>query len=129
MAGIDARTGRPIEGWPHVVQSVGFILTTRLGDRAMRRFFGSVTPALLGQLGNRPNLLRLQQSIAVALDLFEPRFGVLRVTLDTLDRAGRLEIHIEGEYRPRGHLGDPRPDGTRRIVLSRAPGGAGVVAQ
>lgn len=129
MAGIDARTGRPISGWPHVVQSVGIILTTRLGDRAMRRHVGSVAPAILGQLGNRQTLLRLQQSIAVALDLFEPRFGVLRVTPVKLERSGRLEIHIEGEYRPRGHLGDPRPEGTRRIVLSRPSGGTGVIAQ
>ena len=129
MAGIDARTGRLVAGWPHVVQSVGVLLTTRLGERNMRRHVGAVTAALLGQLGNRPNLVRLLQSIAVAIELFEPRFKVIRVVPVRLDRTGRVEVHIEGEYRPRGHLGDPRPDGTRRIVLTAADNGQGITAQ
>lgn len=127
MAGIDAATGRLLAGWPHVVQSVGIVLTTRLGDRVMRRWFGAVTAALLGQLVNRGNLLRLLQSIAVAIDLYEPRFKVLRVIPVRLERNGRVEIWIEGEYRPRGHLGDPRPEGTRRITL--ASGEQGITAQ
>ncbi len=126
MAGIDAATGRPLAGWSHVVQSVGILLTTRLGDRTMRRYVGAVTAQLLGQLVNRGNLLRLLQSIAVAIDLFEPRFKVLRVVPVRLERSGRVEIWIEGEYRPRGHLGDPRPEGTRRITL--AAGEQGITA-
>jgi phage baseplate assembly protein W len=129
MAGIDARTGQLITGWPHVVQSVGIILTTRLGDRAMRRHVGAVTAALLGQLVNRESMIRLLQSIAVALDLFEPRFRVRRVTPVRIERTGRVEIHIEGEYLPRGHLGDRRPEGTRRIVLASGERGQGVIVK
>lgn len=129
MAGIDAVTGRPLSGWPHVVQSVGILLTTRLGDRAMRRYVGSVTTALLGRNINRTNMLRLLQSIAVAIDLFEPRFGVLRVTPVALERSGHVSIVIEGEYRPRGHLGDPRPEGTRRITLGATGHDQGITVQ
>ncbi len=126
MPGIDAVTGRPLAGWPHVVQSIGIIISTRLGERCMRRWFGSVTMSMLGSLANRRNLLRLMQSIAVAIDLHEPRFHVLNVTPVELDRAGRFKIIIEGEYRPRGHLGDLRPEGTRRITL--LPSEQGIVA-
>ena len=126
MAGIDAVTGLPLAGWPHVVQSIGVIISTRLGDRNMRRWFGAVTLALLGRLANKRMLLRFMQSIAVAIDLHEPRFHVLRVTPVALERSGRIKIVIEGEYRPRGHLGDPRPEGTRRITL--LPDEQGIIA-
>jgi len=128
MAGIDAATGRPIAGWTHVVQSVGIILTTRFGDRVMRRYFGSVATQMLGKNINRQNMLRLLQSIAVAIDLFEPRFRVLAVTPTKLERDGRAAILIEGEYLPRGHLGDSRPEGTRRITLAAGDNGQGVTA-
>lgn len=126
MAGIDARTGRPLGGWSHVVQSVGILLTTRLGERQMRGYVGAVTASLLGSLVNRANLLRLLQSIAVAIELFEPRFKVSRIVPVRLERSGRVEIWIEGEYRPRGHLGDPRPEGTRRITLATGERGEGI---
>ncbi|MCW2319185.1 phage baseplate assembly protein W, partial [Rhodoblastus acidophilus] len=48
-AGIDKRTGRPLEGWPHVVQSLGTIFTTGFGARVMRRVFGSAVAGILGQ--------------------------------------------------------------------------------
>ncbi|WP_309628736.1 GPW/gp25 family protein [Brevundimonas sp.] len=126
MAGIDAWTGGPLSGWPHVVQSVGLLLTTRLGERQMRGYVGAVTAALLGRLVNKATLLRLLQSIVVAIELFEPRFKVSRVVPVRLERSGRVEIWIEGEYRPRGHLGDPRPEGTRRITLATGDQGQGI---
>jgi hypothetical protein len=118
MAGIDATTGRVLAGWPHVVQSIQILLTTRLGDRVMRRWVGAVTAAILGRLVNRQNMLRLLQSIAVAIELFEPRFRLISVTPTTIDRTGRVAIVLEGQYLPRGHLGDTRPEGTRRIQLT-----------
>jgi len=128
MAGIDARTGRMLTGWAHVVQSVGILITTRIGDRVMRRYVGSVATLLLGKLVNRPNMLRLMQSIVVAIDLFEPRFKVMSIRPTTLDRSGKVALVIEGEYRPRGHLGDPRPEGTRRITLASAGQDQGITA-
>lgn len=127
MAGIDARTGQLLEGWPHVVQSVGILITTMLGSRVMRRYVGSVATLMLGKLVNRRNMLRLMQSIAVAIDLFEPRFKVKSITPTTLDRTGKVSLVIEGEYRPRGHLGDPRPEGTRRITLASNGQDQGVI--
>lgn len=126
MAGIDARTGRPLGGWPHVVQSIGILLTTALGHRVMRRHVGSVTPQLLGRLLNGPTMLRLLQSIAIPIELFEPRFRVLRVRPISATREGRAEILIEGEYRPRGHLGDFTPEGTRRVTLALGGAGKGI---
>jgi phage baseplate assembly protein W len=33
MAGIDRATGRLLDGWPHVVQSIVVIITTTYGER------------------------------------------------------------------------------------------------
>lgn len=123
MAGVDRLTGRPLSGFAHVVQSIDVIFTTRVGERVMRRHFGSSAPILLGRLMTESVIMRFFHLIAVALELWEPRFKIAKVTPMRLSpeelRPGRFGFIIEGEYRPRGHLGDPTPEGKiRRIVVS-----------
>ncbi|MGQ3469575.1 GPW/gp25 family protein, partial [Xanthomonas campestris] len=48
MIGIDATTGRVVQGGPHLAQSIACILTTPVGTRGHRRGFGSPLPGLLG---------------------------------------------------------------------------------
>ncbi|WP_127076147.1 GPW/gp25 family protein [Rhodomicrobium lacus] len=122
MAGLDRVTGRPLDGFAHVVQSIDVIFTTRLGDRVMRRWFGAIGSALLGRLLVPKTILLFITTLATALDLWEPRFKVARIdtsgnTADAI-RLGQLALVIEGEYRPRGHLGDTRSEGLRRISLA-----------
>src|SRR5258708_23634359 len=110
--GIDRRTGKVLTGFDHVLQSVETIFTTMVGERVMRRQFGSSGAALLGRLMTAANVLRFFSLIAVALDLWEPRFRIVKVTVPpgvSIDdvRRGRLTLLIDGQYRPRGHLGDP----------------------
>lgn len=118
--GIDMRTGRPLSGWPHVAQSIEVILTTRIGDRVMRRVFGSLVPRLLGEPLSSPTIVRFFAAVIAAIDLWEPRFRVRAI--DVVDaapeslRGGRLALRIRGEYRPRGHLGDPTPDWQERSL-------------
>lgn len=112
MAGIDRRTLRVLDGWPHVVQSIEVILTTRIGARVMRRTFGSAVPGLLGRPLTPRTILRYATAIIVALELWEPRFRIRQVTFPTPSnnpdslRLGKLRIVMLGEYRPRAHLGD-----------------------
>jgi uncharacterized protein len=121
MAGIDRRTGRVLDGFAHVVQSIDVIFTTRLGERVMRRWFGAIGTAILGRLLVPRTILIFTTALTVALDLWEPRFKITRVIADgnTTDklRLGQLSLIIEGEYRPRGHLGDARSEGVRRVSL------------
>lgn len=110
--GIDRRTGKVLSGWPHVQQSLGVIFTTFFGERMMRRWFGSFVPKLLGQNMAPSTILRFWSAICVAVDLWEPRYRITRIVpLGNPDsmRAGDLGFRIDGEYRPRGHLGDATP--------------------
>ena len=47
--GLNAATGCVLLGWPHVVQSLQDIFTTRFGARIMREWYGSFVPNLLGR--------------------------------------------------------------------------------
>lgn len=119
MSGFDRQTGLPLSGFPHVVQSIHVIFTTRVGERVMRRWFGSGAPALLGRLMTPKVILLFITTLSVAIDLWEPRFKVARIAMGRNSaeslRSGVLSFVIEGEYRPRGHLGDRTSEGIRRI--------------
>lgn len=118
-SGVDRATGRALSGWPHVAQSLGVIFTTSFGTRVMRRWFGSLIPNMLGENLTPPTLLRFFTALYAALE-FEPRFALTRIRIlsaaDEL-RTGRLRLELEGQYRPRGHLGDFTVEGYRRIII------------
>lgn len=122
MAGMNRRTGRWLVGWEHVQQSLEVIFSTMIGSRIMRRSFGSAVPALLGRPINRATVLRFATAIILAVELWEPRFRIKRITFKRPQnnpenlRLGRLSMTITGEYRPRGHLGDPTPDDGERTI-------------
>src|SRR5690349_10388358 len=103
MAGIDRVTGRPLDGFAHVAQSILVIFSTLLGERIMRRHFGSSGPALLGRLLTAQNILRFFALVSLAIETWEPRFRIARVIPLTTSpediRLGRFTFAIEGEYR------------------------------
>lgn len=108
--GIDRRTGRIVSGWQHVEQSLEVIFATQFGERVMRRWFGSSVPELLGRTNlTNSAVLRFWTAVCVAIDLWEPRFRVTKITsFASTDkaRAGKIGFAIVGVYYPRGHLGD-----------------------
>ncbi len=130
MAGIDRDTGKRLAGWSHVVQSLVVLFTTYYGSRVMRRYFGSEVPPLLGRNMTPRTIMRFCYAIAVSCELWEPRFRVKTININKSDntverlREGRLRMAIHGEYRPRGHLGDPTPArGDYVIVVGAGAGG------
>lgn len=123
MAGIDARTGRVLSGWSHVLQSVAEIFATPPGVRPGRRWFGSLVPHLLGELAVKSSVLRFYTAIYVAVEMWEPRLRVEKIAFaGSADevRAGKGVFEIEVTYLPRGHLGDTTPAGRRTIAAERA---------
>lgn len=131
--GLDRRTGRVLTGFDHVVQSIEVILGTQIGERVMRRTFGSVVPRLLGENLVPPTVLRFFTAIIVAIELWEPRYAIVQIEIrpelnegEAL-RDGRLRLALVGEYRPRAHLGDPTPESVRTISVSA--GEAGLVLE
>lgn len=133
MAGLDRRTLKPLDGFAHVVQSIDVILATRIGSRVMRRHFGSSAVALLGRMLSADTIVQFFAVYALAIEIWEPRFRIVRViplatSVDDV-RLGRFAFATEGEYRPRGHLGDPTPEGLRRINYTQSSSGlAGAAA-
>lgn len=111
MAGIDRRTGKVIGNLASAYQGVEVVLTTRLGERVMRREFGAGVAELLGRLMTPALFVAFQTLIATAIDLWEPRFAVRRISVSGSPeqiRLGHSGFVIEADYRPRGHLGDMR---------------------
>lgn len=115
---IDAVSGVDIVAWPHVLQSIQQILTTRFGERVMREWFGSAVPNLLGENLTTTTVVAFFSAVSSAIEQWEPRFRVIRIIPESVGRDGRLRVQIEGEYRPRALLGDFTPEGARRVTIA-----------
>ena len=137
--GMDRRTGKLLQGWDHVEQSMEIIFETSFHERVLRRWVGSFVPRLLGEEIIYRIITRFWWAIAEALDLWEPNYRVKKVffmgnALDTnltpsqaalVDtvRAGHVIFRNEGVYRPRAHLGDMTPEQMRYFGAVSQGGG------
>jgi hypothetical protein len=119
--GVDRETGQIISGWPHLKQSLGVIFTTSFGERVMIEWFGSGVPYLLGENMVSSTFLAYFSAICAAISLWEPRFKVTQIAPVSIDRLGRAVFSIQGEYMPRGHLGDFTVADLRKIRTFGAP--------
>lgn len=116
MAGIRAADGQPLDGWGHVVQSIGKILTTPVNTRVMRREFGSEVPDLIDRPMTPRVILAVYAAVANALDRWEPRYRLTHVQVEETAPEGRLKLILVGTYYPRGHHGDFREEIPGRTV-------------
>lgn len=97
MKGMNAKTGRTLEGIDHLHQSVGKIVSTPLASCIKRRTFGSEVPDLIDAPGNGAVLTRLYAATAAALMRWEPRLTLTRVALSSESAAlGQMALDIEG---------------------------------
>lgn len=125
MAGTDHSTGRLLDGWPHVVQSVMIVMTTFFGERMLRRWFGSNVPKLLGRNMTVETVTVFFSMLIAALEVKElstglprePRFKITKIVPHSVDRLGTIKMTVTGVYMPRGHLGDTTVEDTRSIAL------------
>lgn len=130
-SGISRHTGRPVHGWEHVVLCLEAIFSTPFGARVMRRWIGSLIPAMLGENLVPETLLRFFTALYASL-VFEPRFllGQINILSDADElRAGRLRLELLGLYRPRAHLGDFTVEGPRSVVIAGASDNRPIVVE
>ncbi|MEO9902793.1 MULTISPECIES: GPW/gp25 family protein [Alphaproteobacteria] len=130
MAGIDRTTFKVIDNLSSTLQSVEVILSTRIASRVMRREFGGGTVELLGRAITPALLTAFVQLVGVAIDLWEPRLNVRRISLSgTIDevRAGKAGFVFEADYRPKGHLGDLTVERVLSFSYNFTTGGAAVL--
>ena len=95
MPGMDARTGRPLDGSAHLAQSIRDILVTPIGSRVMRRDYGSELYQLVDQPVHDGTVLRLFAATAKALRRWEPRVRIERVVAAAPEN-GHLAISVYG---------------------------------
>lgn len=123
MIGMDARTGKRLDGDAHLRQSIGDILSTLIGTRVGRREYGSLLLELIDQPANAALRIRLYAAVALALLRWEPRITLDRVGIRQLG-PGSFEVDIEGR-----RTGQPRPNlRTRLTVPVASQGGLSVYA-
>ena len=101
MRGMDAATGRPLDGAAHLRQSIRDVLTTPIGSRVMRRDYGSRLFDLVDHPVTAAFGTALVAATAEALDRWEPRYRLTRVRLAT-SAAGRVTLDLDGVHVPDG---------------------------
>ena len=116
---IDRDTGADIVGWPHVVQCMGDFFTTPFGERIMREWYGSLVPRLLGENMTDRTIVRFFSAIVTAIEQWEPRYRVTKVTPLRVGRDGGFAVRLEGQFRPRALLGDFTSEGPRHVTISQ----------
>ena len=79
--GMDRSTGRTVTGTDHLAQSVGDILTTRIGTRVERRAYGSTVPDYIDAPMTNVERTRCYGAAAMALLRWEPRLKLARIQL------------------------------------------------
>lgn len=101
MQGINANTGKILEGLDHLRQSIRDILTTPIGSRVMRRDYGSRLFELVDAPINRNTITDIYAATAEAILEWEKRIDLTRVQI-TGAEPGRIELTLYGNYLPDG---------------------------
>ena len=114
-------TGGTVEGWAHVVQSLGTLLATPVGTRVFRRDFGSGAQDLIDAPANDASIMAMYVAVAEAIDSWEPRFELTNVGWE-ITEDGVAELTLVGNYLPRGHLGDRTTISNGSVTMSLASG-------
>ncbi|WP_316207394.1 GPW/gp25 family protein [Bradyrhizobium sp. SZCCHNR3118] len=96
LVDIDRKTGEYVQGWPRIKQSIETILTTRIGTRLMRLWWGSNFINMQDKPGNEETLMTGMMAAISAINTYEPEFKVSRVSVDSFDSSGEITITVEG---------------------------------
>jgi phage baseplate assembly protein W len=106
MAGMNRHTGKALDGYDHLVQSIGDILSTPKLTRVMRRDYGGQATYLVDKPATEDTLLSFTIALGDAINKWEPRYRLRRVWFEQAGQDGVFLLNVEGIYYPRGHLGD-----------------------
>lgn len=88
-------TGGSIARHEHIAQSIGDILSTRIGTRVMRREYGALLPDLVDHPSNDVTRLRAYAAAVMALTRWEPRILVHRIQLQSATLQGEAVMDID----------------------------------
>lgn len=95
--GMNAATGKPLEGTDHIRQSISDIITTPIGTRIMRRHYGSLVPELIDRPMNDALLMQIYAATIIAVTHWEPRISLTRAHSNlNPQQPGAVVIELEG---------------------------------
>lgn len=97
MAGMDAKTGRRLEGGRHLAQSIGMIASVRPGSNSvpLLRSFGSENMDMIDRPVNGSFAVDTYFAVAESIRKWEDRLRLERVQLSQ-PQPGRVALYIEG---------------------------------
>lgn len=128
--GLNRRTGEVLTGWDHCVQSISFIIRTRIGigSLIMLRAFGSLVPELQDDNATPATIMRLYAAIAAALKAWEPGFRLTKIQMTRHGPDGVFAFILEGRFYPMGQVGDYSVFEAKRAVIAANDNGLKVLA-
>ena len=96
---MNAQTGRSMDLFAHVRQSIADILFTRIGSRVQREPYGSIIPELIDSpMRGEVLAMIITSGVYMALATYEPRINVTNVSVDlNAVASARLNLAIEYE--------------------------------
>ena len=97
MQGMSNKNGEYIDDLEQLKQSIVDILTTPIGSRVVCRDYGSVLFQLIDQPVNRELLPKIYAAVADAIDKWEPRFELEKVTINSI-KEGHITLSLIGKY-------------------------------
>ncbi|MDR1235563.1 MAG: GPW/gp25 family protein [Holosporaceae bacterium] len=97
MKGMSRTNGQYLDDLEHLKQSIIDILTTPIGNRVMRREYGSNLFYLVDKPVNREFLQLIYAAVAEALERWEPRLQLKKVTVDEF-KDGHITLSLSGIY-------------------------------
>ncbi|MCZ4270718.1 hypothetical protein [Maritalea porphyrae] len=103
MVGINAATGKVLSGFPHVEQCLQKLFDTGLAQRIMREWVGNPGTKLIGENATERNILSWATIVWTLVEIYEPRYRILRFEPNSVDRSGTFDVTLVGEHRPYGH--------------------------
>jgi phage baseplate assembly protein W len=123
--GLNRRTGEVLTGWDHCVQSIAFIIMTRIASLIMLRGFGSTVQDAQDRNATPRRIMTIYTAVAAALRAWEPGFRLRTIQLTRAGADGVFVFQITGIFYPNGHVGDYSVSEERETSL--AANGNGIV--
>ncbi len=117
-SGIDQDTGLTMSGWPYTVQCLDMIACTRIGERIMREYVGSLNAGLLVKENLTEGALeRWVYALLLMWDLWVPMFVVhqWKYFSEGAERDGVFGFEFVGAHYPHAHLGDYELESNRSV--------------
>ena len=97
MIGMSRENGRYLSDLDHLKQSIIDILTTPIGTRVICRDYGSTLFQLTDHPINRDLFPKIYAAVADAIDKWEPRFKVQKITITSISE-GHIILSLIGKY-------------------------------